>query len=254
MNIILFTQEDPFYLCESTADLISKVQNQTDHQIIHAFITSPSVYGKQESFVTKALKTFKIFGYKFFIYYSIKYIYRKILLRKSVYKIIKKHGIAVSFVDDNINKEKYVQNIKRLDADFILIIAGNQIIKKQILSSSNYGVFNIHSSLLPKYKGLMPSFWALKNNEEETGVTLYKLTEGIDDGPIVSQRKLSIQDQTTHSSLVKKLKILANDLFIDSIDLIPQVDRYAENSTGNYYNFPNRKDILEFTKSNKKFF
>ena len=254
MRIILFTQEDPFYLCESTDDLISKVHNQTDHQIIHGFITSPSVYGKQESFRKKALKTFKIFGFKFFIYYSVKYVYRKFLLRKSVFKTIKKHGIDVSFVDDNINKEKYVQNIKSLGADFILIIAGNQIIKKQILSSTNYGVFNIHSSLLPKYKGLMPSFWALKNNEEETGVTLYKLTEGIDDGPIVSQRSLAINNHTTHSILVKKLKILANDLLIDSIDLIAQIDKYIENSSGNYYNFPSRKDILDFTKSNKKFF
>ena len=77
-----------------------------------------------------------------------------------------------------------------MNADLILIIAGNQIIKKKVLDSTKYGVFNVHSSLLPNYKGLMPTFWVLKNNETKTGVTLYQLTEGIDDGPIIAKKSI----------------------------------------------------------------
>ena len=79
-----------------------------------------------------------------------------------------------------------------MNADLILIIAGNQIIKQEVLDSTKYGVFNIHSSLLPNYKGLMPTFWVLKNNEQKTGVTLYQLTEGIDNGPIISSKDFII--------------------------------------------------------------
>ena len=62
-----------------------------------------------------------------------------------------------------------------------------------MLKSTKYGAFNVHSSLLPKYKGLMPTFWVLKNEEKETGVTLYKLTQGIDNGPIISKREFEIK-------------------------------------------------------------
>lgn len=254
MKIILLTQEDPFYLVESTNDLIKKINQNKEHQIIQAIITPPSPFGKKESFIKKSLKTYEIFGVRFFIYYSLKYILRKFVLRKSVCKVFLKHNIPVINLLTNINSKINEKKIKSLNADLILIIAGNQIIKKNILESTKYGVFNVHSSLLPYYKGLMPTFWVLKNNEKKTGVTLYKLTEGIDDGPIISQKEIVIGEGVTQASLVKTLKVEANNLVLNSINLITDPKNYISQSGGTYFRFPSKQDVLAFKKNNKKFF
>ena len=189
---IVFTLEDPFYLVESTEDLIQKINTDGKHSIIQAIITPPSPFGRKETFKQKAMKTYRIFGLSFFIFYSFRFFLRKIIIGKSVEKILKKYNVPTKTITDSINSRKNVDLIKSLNADLILIIAGNQIIKQEVLDSTKYGVFNIHSSLLPNYKGLMPTFWVLKNNEQKTGVTLYQLTEGIDNGPIISSKDFII--------------------------------------------------------------
>ena len=68
MRIILFTQEDPFYLVESTADLIKKINQQGKHKLVQAIISPPSPFGKKENFKQKAMKTYQIFGLKFFYF------------------------------------------------------------------------------------------------------------------------------------------------------------------------------------------
>ena len=135
-----------------------------------------------------------------------------------------------------------------------MIIAGNQIIKKSILRSTKYGVFNVHSSLLPDYKGLMPTFWVLKNREAKTGVTLYQLTEGIDDGPIIARKEFDLTPQITQSKLIKELKILANDLVVEKIDMIKNMDNYKKSVGGTYFKFPSRADVKVFKNNNKRFF
>lgn len=254
MRIILFTQEDPFYLVESTEDLIKKVNSDGHHTIVQAIITPPSPFGRKESFRQKALKTYRIFGFNFFFYYSFRFFLRKIVLRKSVEKVLIRHKVPVISITDTINSIKNVELIQGLRADLILIIAGNQIIKKRVLESTKYGVFNIHSSLLPNYKGLMPTFWVLKNRETKTGVTLYKLTEGIDDGPIIACKEYEITKKITQSKLIKDLKILANDLLIESIDLIKDRNNYKESKGGTYFKFPSREDVKEFKRRNQKFY
>ena len=254
MKIILFTQEDPFYLFESTKDLIQKIKKDGKHTLVHAIITSPSPFGRSETFLQKSIKTFRIFGLRFFIYYTFTFVIRKIILRKSVTRVLNKFNIPSSKISDTINSSKNVDFIRNLRADLILIIAGNQIIKKRVLDSTKYGVFNVHSSLLPDYRGLMPTFWVLKNKESKTGVTLYKLTEGIDDGPIIASKEFKLTDTIKQSELIKELKILANDLVIENIEMVKDTNNYKKSKGGSYYNFPKRSDVKEFLSLNKKFY
>ena len=254
MKIILFTQEDPFFLVESTKDLIQKIKNDGQHSLVQAIISPPSPFGRNETFKQKAMKTYRIFGLSFFLYYSFRFLLRKIILRKSVEKVLHNNNIPVITISDTINSKTNVEFIANLKADLILIIAGNQIIKKRVLETTKYGVFNVHSSLLPSYKGLMPTFWVLKNKESKTGVTLYQLTEGIDNGPIIAYKEFKISSYITQSNLIKELKILANDLIIESIEMVKDKNNYKEPEEGTYFKFPNRKDVKEFKQNNNKFF
>jgi len=254
MRIVLFTQEDPFYLVESTEDLIKKIHADGKHSIVQAIITPPSPFGRKESFKQKAMKTFRIFGLSFFVFYSFRFLLRKIILGKSVENTLEKYNIPAEIISDSINSRKNIDLIKSLNADMILIIAGNQIIKQNVLDSTKYGVFNVHSSLLPDYRGLMPTFWVLKNDEQKTGVTLYQLTEGIDDGPIISSKTFIIPKNMTQSELIRKLKLLANDLIIDDIELIKHKENYIECEGGSYFKFPTKEDVEEYRRKKKRFY
>lgn len=148
-----------------------------------------------------------------------------------------------------------LETLKNLAPDIVVIIAGNQIIKKQALELPKYGFINAHSSFLPNYKGLMPSFWVLRNKELETGVSVFFLREGIDDGPIIIQEKILIDEKMTQSNLIIHSKMLANKLIVKALDLIEDGEvTPLENMHGSYFKFPTREDVKEFHKAKKKFF
>lgn len=254
MRIILLTQDDPFYLAETTADFIDKIGLQGKHSIITCIVSAPSPFGKKETSSKKIRKTLEIFGLKFFFFYSMKFIYRRIIIRKSVIKEIRKRKIDLWLLNGSINSKSNTDKLRSLEPDVIIIIAGNQIIKKDVLKIPKYGAINAHSSLLPKHKGLMPTFWALKSGDKETGVTVYKLTEGIDDGPIINFAEIPIDSQMTQSDLVIKSKYLANNLLIDAIELIVDERNFRKNEGGNYNQFPTRDDVKTFYKNKRKFF
>jgi methionyl-tRNA formyltransferase len=254
MNIILLTQNDPFYLSEAIENFLHKINKNENHKIIKAIVSDPSPFGKNSSFLKKTIRLFKIFGFKFFFHYSLKYIFN-FFFKKNVLKTLKRNGVSTWHLKKSINSLESENIIRDLKPDIIIIIAGNLIIKKNILEIPKFGIINAHSSLLPKYRGLMPTFWVLRNNEKETGVTVYKLTEGIDDGPIINYSKIKLDNKITHSELIIKSKEIANELLIESLMLI-KLGKFKQMNTKKfkYYGVPSFEDTKHFYKIGKSFF
>jgi len=138
----------------------------------------------------------------------------------------------------------------------LVSILGNQIFKNNIIKLAPKGCINLHTALLPKYRGLMPTFWVLKNNEEFTGVSVFFVDEGIDSGPIIVQKKVKIGN-ISQSSLIEITKKLGMDAIIEAIDLIDN-DKFNlitnNDNEMTYYTFPSREDVIEFKRKGKKFF
>jgi methionyl-tRNA formyltransferase len=118
--------------------------------------------------------------------------------------------------------------------DFALVYAYNQIIPKEYLELPKYGFWCIHPSLLPKYRGPSPIATALINGDEETGVTIFKMDEKIDHGPIIAQEKISIALTDLRPDLEKKLTDLAFEMFkkliatdLNKLRLTAQADQIA---------------------------
>jgi methionyl-tRNA formyltransferase len=255
MKITLLTQSDPFYLAENIHYLIHNLP--THSEIVAAVVFDVSPFGKKESFTDKIKRTYKIFGLRFFLYYGFKYALSKINPNKNVKRVLKKQNIPVVELTKSVNHQESLDIIKSYNPDLLISIAGNQIFKKPLINLAPKGCLNLHTALLPKYRGLMPSFWVLKNNEQETGVSVFFIDEGIDSGPIVVQKKISITKNMSQEDLIKKSKKIGMDAIIEAIDkiekddyeLIPNPD---EEMT--YYSFPTRKDVKEFYEAGKKFF
>ena len=253
MKIVIITQNDPFYLSSNLNLLLDTLPSE--HNVVGVIVSSASPFGKKETFFQKALKTQKIFGTYFFCYYSIKFLFSK-LFKPSLRKILKNNNIPEINIEGSINSKKNIKIIDSYKPDLLISILGNQIFKKPLLELAPKGCINLHTALLPKYRGLMPTFWVMKNNEKFTGVSVFFVYEGIDSGPIIVQEKLEIGN-STQQNLIIKTKRIGMKLILKSIDLISNnkvvlIPNDASKKT--YYTFPTRKDVLEFRENGKKFF
>ena len=190
MNIIIITQNEPFYLCKNLKYLLDILPKNC--KVVGCVVAEVSPFGKKESFFIKAKKTYDIFGFNFFAYYSFKYLKSRVNSKNNVFKLLKSRLIPIITLDEPINNPKSVNKIKTFQPDLLVSILGNQIFKSPILNLAPKGCINLHTALLPKYRGLMPSFWVMKNNEKYTGVSVFFVDEGIDSGPIIVQEKLEI--------------------------------------------------------------
>lgn len=193
MRLVIITQNDPFYLSQNLNFQINNLRN--DHEIVDVVISDVSPFGKKQNFIEKAFKTKKIFGLKFFIYYSLKYIYSKIF-KTSVRTLLKKFQIPEITIEGQINSTENIELINSYNPDLLISILGNQIFKKNYWIQ-HPKVVSIYTLLCcHKYSGLIPIFWVLKNNEKNTGVSVFFVDEGIDSGPIIIQEKVEIGNQT----------------------------------------------------------
>ena len=173
MKIVLITQDEPFYLAKNINYLYKLISK--DIEIAGVVLYEPSPYGKKESLLRKSFKTLNIFGFKFFLFYSIQYILSKFIIDFNVSKTIKKIGLRIIKLNKSINHIDSLNIIRSLEPDLLVSILGSEIFKTDLLNIASNGCINLHTSLLPKYRGLMPSFWVLKNNEEYSGVSVFLL-------------------------------------------------------------------------------
>jgi len=110
MRILIVTQDDPFYLSESLKRLILLIPEK--HVIVGCVVNSVSPFGKAENFFQKAFRTYKIFGVKFFLYYSMKFIISKLNIKNSLNSVLKKNNIQKITLKQSINHKKSIDLIK----------------------------------------------------------------------------------------------------------------------------------------------
>lgn len=140
---------------------------------------------------------------------------KQILTSTPVKLLAQKHSIPVL---DNLKLE--ISNLKLQDIDLALLYAYGEILPPEILKIPRWGFWNIHPSLLPKYRGVSPIAYSLLMGDKTTGVSLIEMDERIDHGPILSQQKCEIQKENTREDLENKLSDIGYELFKQSIQLL----------------------------------
>jgi len=124
-----------------------------------------------------------------------------------------------TFQTQNINKEpKFLSELESLKPDLFVVFAFAQFLGKKVLSLPRLGCFNIHTSLLPLYRGAAPIHYAILNGDVQTGVSIQKMVKQMDAGDICCDLALPISIDETTESLYVKLKSLASTLLKDFIN------------------------------------
>ena len=120
----------------------------------------------------------------------------------------------------SINNEEEINFLKNKDISLGVVVAYGQILKKEFLDIPKYGWINIHYSLLPKFRGAAPIQRAIMENEKYTGISIIKMNESLDAGPICNQYQLKILENENSEDLSIRLSDLASKKILENIDNI----------------------------------
>jgi methionyl-tRNA formyltransferase len=129
------------------------------------------------------------------------------------------NGIQV-YQPKRVKDGEFVEILKEINPDIIVVVAFGQILSKEILSIPKYGCVNVHGSLLPKYRGAAPVNWAIINGEKKTGITTMYMDEGLDTGDMILKSEVDIGENETAGELYYRLSDLGAQVLKDTIRAI----------------------------------
>jgi methionyl-tRNA formyltransferase len=128
-------------------------------------------------------------------------------------------GLPV-FQPRRVREPEFVDTLRSLEPDAIVVAAYGQILPKDILGLPTFGCINIHASLLPAYRGAAPVAWAIIRGEIATGITIMQMDEGMDTGAILLQEHVPIEESDTTGTLTEKLSLLGARLITEALPRI----------------------------------
>jgi methionyl-tRNA formyltransferase len=125
-------------------------------------------------------------------------------------------GVAI-LQPESINTPEGLAQLRELRPDLVVVAAYGQILSKDVLSVPTRGTINVHASLLPKYRGAAPVAYAILNGETQTGVTIIKVTPGLDSGDMILQEAIDIGPEETTGELEARLAVLGARLAVEAV-------------------------------------
>lgn len=257
----VFIQNEPFYLPVVLDKYLREFADST------AGVNIQSVaQGKRTVFQT-ALDLYKLYGLMYFQWKLRRYLWRKMQGRLvngllgstkrcyTVAAVARKYGVPVTEAID-VNSEEFLEHLREKGVEFIVSISGTQLYKKNLREQTPGGIVNCHGALLPKYRGLMPSFWTLANGESEGGVSVHFVDAKLDNGPIIVQRRYRIHPHDSLEDVMARSKDLAAEAIIECVRLVeagdpPLLPNPEEQST--HFSMPTKDDVKRFRANGHRF-
>ena len=258
MKIFIITQEDSFVIPKNIKMLI-------DSDFIEiigiCIINSKNSLARKKGLFVRNFSIDQVIKMSTLVLYNklldlIDIIFRAKLLKdkKSVKSICLKENISFYNLRD-INSKKFISTLNNhKQIDIIVSFSAPSVFSKELLSIPKKGCINLHCSLLPKYSGILPSFWALYFDEKETGATIHFMDDKIDNGKILAQKSINILESDSMFDIIKRTKKIGGKLMVKTIKNIKNhnvilkknkvIDEY-------YYGWPTKKNIRIFCKKRK---
>ncbi len=263
----VFIQDDPFYLPKVLDKYLREFADSTAGINIQ-----PNTQGKR-TVVQTAMDLLKMYGPWYFQWKLRHYIWNKIKARVvngwlgstrrcyTVESVARKYGVPVHRTPD-VNSEEFRKLLADLGVSFIVSISGTQMYRKPLREQMKHGIVNCHGALLPKYRGLMPSFWTLANGEKHGGVSVHFVDAKLDNGPIVVQKKYRIHARDTLEDIMARGKDLAAECIIECVRIVEDAAaRGVEPPTTpnpeselTHFSMPTKADVDRFKAGGHRFF
>jgi methionyl-tRNA formyltransferase len=241
LRVVFVTPDEPTVLPVFFERVIPRLRGE----IAAVAVVSP-IY-KRSSWLRQARQFVGAFGLRAFLVEAAGFGWHK-CRRRSVAGLARAHGLGVLTPGD-VNGADFLEALRDIEPDLVVSVSCPQIFGRELLALPRLGCVNVHSALLPAYRGVLPTFWALAHGERQTGVTVHYMSPGIDGGDIIAQRVIPIGPDDTLRSLMRRCKLVAADLVVETVarfreGAVSGVPNRVEE--GSYHSFPEREDVLRF--------
>ena len=261
MNIVFFTQEDPFYVKIFFDEFFAKYEKLDE---IKAFVVSRPMGKKSTKKLAKQMYNF--YGPLDFFKVGLRYAYIKIMSRKtlsrkpgetvntySVRQLAESYGLNVLERSD-LNNPDFHKILRSYEPDLCISVASPIIFKEQLIKIPRLDTINIHNAPLPKYRGMLPNFWQLYHDEKQAGMTIHRIDTGIDTGDKLLQYFTPIESGDSLDDLIVKTKRAG------ALQMIKVIEEFRKGNVcyskiegeGSYFSFPSRADVAEFKRRGKR--
>ena len=150
-----------------------------------------------------------------------------------------------------LHSEQQLGSLESLDLDLIVSFSAPIVFKERLLTLPRNGCINLHCSLLPRYAGLLPSFWVLYHQERETGATVHYMDTRIDNGGILGQEVVSIEPGTTMLEVIRRTKRVGGDLMARIVRQMASSTvsaRENREEDGSYFGWPTIEEMRQFRR------
>ena len=168
----------------------------------------------------------------------------------SVAQICRAFGIHHESIG-NPNRDEHVSRIASLRPDLLVSVACPYILKARILGFPPLGCINVHHAPLPRYKGMMPTFWQMYHGEKNVGVTIHYMAARVDEGAALFQDQVAIRDGESLDSLIRRSKRHAAHCMLRVLRQIAgqtQTSLSLSDRPGSYFTFPTFAEMKEFRR------
>ncbi|ADQ46506.1 methionyl-tRNA formyltransferase [Caldicellulosiruptor kronotskyensis 2002] len=167
---------------------------------------------------------------------------KQILTAPAVKEFAQKVGIEVVQPEKLKNNEDFLDLLKKIEPDTIVVVAYGKILPKEVLEIPKHGCINVHASLLPEYRGAAPIQRVLMDGKEYTGITIMKMDEGLDTGDILLQKEVKIENNDDILTLSKKLAEVGSQLLIETLRNIESITPVKQDHSRATYAPPIKKE------------
>ena len=255
MRIVVLTQEDAFYI-PRILDLLCAERRDIALVAVVPGELQPS----------RVQRYLRLMGVRDFVVQSANLVWHRVLdglgrvlpfgPSRSVAGAARRAGVRCEQVAD-VNAPEFAHRLRAEGVELIVSIACPQRIGAELLALPVRGAINLHGALLPRYQGMLPSFWVLAKGERETGVTVHWMDEIIDHGDVLLQRVMPILASDTVHSLVLRSKVeVGRHLMVEAIARIERGDAPRvpmDLSQATRFSFPDEAARTEFRRRGRRF-
>lgn len=260
INIVLITQEDMFAIPRNIKLLIDS--EYINIQKCYLIDSPSSLINKKSYFINGfGLKQSIKMGLQVFIYQFLDLLNRVFSLPIpekfiSIRNICKSFNISLETIKD-INSNNLLLELENLNTDLVVSYSAPTVFKKDLLELPKYGCINLHCSLLPKYSGVMPSFWTLLHNEKLAGCSIHTMDDLIDNGDLLMQKSLPINREDTMFTIIRKSKKMGGELMLETILYLNRFKKLPDKiqideADRTYYTWPKQDDFKKFKENKRK--
>ncbi|MDB4556691.1 formyltransferase family protein [Akkermansiaceae bacterium] len=261
INVEIITQKDNFFIPKNVKKIIDL--NRKDVTLTGVtLISSDGALNNKKSYFFKGFGFFESFKYGFLLGFQfiLDFLDRMAFFKifngiKSIKSVCDKHKVTLKEIS-NPNTCEYIDYLKSKKIGLVISFSAPIVFKGTLLNTPEHGCINLHCSLLPKYSGLMPSFWVLYKNEKSTGVSIHYMDSEIDNGALLNQQMVEIPRKVSIFRLLTLTKNIGGELMCKTISEISHGRVSVEPNSredGYYYSWPTIGEIRDFRSKGGRF-